>query len=112
GSGKPVSRNIIVGKSTSVAAVTPASATRNKPVTLKASLSANEANVPLANRKINFVINGKVVGTATTSSRGIASFNYQVPAISPLTTLPLEVRHAGDGQSAATVGRASITVTR
>lgn len=112
GAGKPVSRNLVVGKSTSVAAVTPASAIRNKLVTLKANLRALEVNAPLANRKINFVINGKVVGTATTSSRGIASFNYQVPASSPLTTLPLEVRYAGDGQSTATVGRASVTVTR
>ena len=112
GAGKPVSRNIVVGKSTSVVAVTPASATRNKPVTLKANLSANEVNTPLANRKLIFVINGKIVGTATTSSRGIASFTYNVPAKSPLTTLPLEVRYAGDGQSAAIVGRASITVIR
>ena len=112
GSGKPLSRNLVVGKSTSVAAVTPASAARNKSVTLKANLSALEVNAPLANRKLNFVINGKVVGTATTSSRGIANFTYKVPANSPLTTLPLEVRYAGDGQSTATIGRASLTVIR
>lgn len=111
-SGNPVARSIILGKASSVAAVTPASATRGKRITLRASLSANESNLPLANRKLSFVINGKVVGSATTSSRGIASFTYQVPARSPLTTLPLEVRYAGDGQSVASVGRASIAVIR
>jgi uncharacterized membrane protein len=111
-SGRLVSRNIIVGKSTSVAAITPASATRGKPLVLRANLSANETNVPLANRRLSFVINGKVVGTAMTSSRGVASFTHQVPATSPLATLQLEVRYAGDLLSNASVGRASITVVR
>jgi uncharacterized membrane protein len=110
--GNPVSRNIVLGKSTTVAAITPARAIRNKPVTLKANLRANDTNVALANRKLNFLINGKRVGSATTSNRGIASISYKIPANSPLTTLPIEVRYAGDTKNRGTIGRASITVIR
>jgi len=110
--GNPVSRNIVLGKSTTVAAITPARAIRNKPITLKANLRANDTNVALANRKLNFLINGKRVGNATTSNRGIASISYKIPANSPLTTLPIEVRYAGDNQNRGTIGRASITVIR
>lgn len=110
--GRPVSRNIVLGKSTTVAAITPARAIRNKPVTLKANLRANDTNVALSNRRLNFLINGKLVGSATTSNRGIARITYQIPANSPLTTLPIEVRYAGDSQNRGTIGRASITVIR
>jgi hypothetical protein len=110
--GKPVARNIVLGKSTTVAAITPARAIRNKPVTLKANLRANDTNVALTNRKLNFLINGKQVGSATTSNRGIASISYKIPANSPLTTLPIEVRYAGDTKNRGIIGRASITVIR
>lgn len=110
--GRPVSRNIMVGQATSVAAITPASGARGRPVVLRANLSAHETNVPLANRRLSFVINGRVVGSATTSSRGVASLTYQVPATSPVGTLQLEVRYAGDRSSTAAVGRASMTVVR
>lgn len=110
--GKPVARNIVLGKSTTVAAITPARAIRNKPVTLRANLRANDTNIALTNRKLNFLINGKQVGSASTSNRGIASISYKIPANSPLTTLPIEVRYAGDNQNRGTIGRASITVIR
>ena len=111
GGGKSVVRSIVVGKSTTVAAITPARAKKNQTVTLKASLRANEVNTPLANRKLDFVISGKPVGSATTSSRGMATITYQVPATTPVTTIPIEVRYLGDSQNSVAFGRASITVT-
>ena len=110
--GKPVARNIVLGKSTTVAAITPARAIRNKPVTLRANLRANDTNVALTNRKLNFLINGKTVGSATTSNSGIASISYKIPANSALSTLPIEVRFAGDSQNKGNIGRASLTVIR
>ena len=112
GTGNPVLRNIVLGKSTTVAAITPTIAIRNKKVTLKANLRANDTNVPLANRNINFLINGKVVGSAITSKKGIASTTYLIPANLKLTTLPIEVRYSGDSQNRRATGRSSITVVR
>jgi uncharacterized membrane protein len=112
GGGKSVVRSIVVGKSDTVAAITPARAKKNQAVTLKATLRAKEANIPLANRKLKFVIRGKTVGSATTSSRGITSMTYQVPATTPVTTIPIEVRYPGDTQNSAVVGRASLSVIR
>jgi len=111
GAGRSVVRSIVVGKSTTVAAITPTRAKKNQTVTLKASLRANEVNTPLLNRKLDFVISGKTVGSATTSSRGMATITYQVPGTTPVTTIPIEVRYLGDSQNSAAVGRASIIVT-
>jgi hypothetical protein len=62
-------------------------------------------------RKLSFLMSGKTVGSAPTSSMGIARMTHQLPATTPLATLPIEVHGFGETQSRAAVGQASITVT-
>jgi hypothetical protein len=58
-------------------------------------------------RKLSFLMSGKAAGSATTSS-----MTYQLPATTPLATLPMEVHVFGETQNSAAIGQASITATQ
>lgn len=105
----PAVRNLIIGKSPSVASVTPAAGRVGQRVKLTANLALSLQNTALAGKRLSFFVNGTNVGRATTDKNGVARTSIVIPAGTPRgDTIPVEVRYAGDGTSRGTVGRASI----
>lgn len=103
-------RNVVVGKGSSRAAVTPAAGKINQTVKLAASLRAEDMETPLANRELSLFVNSKSIAKAKTSAKGVAQFTYKIPAGMAGTKMPIEIRFAGDNENLSTVGRASLAV--
>lgn len=106
-------RSIIVGKSPSVAAMTPIIGRRGAKVDVVANLRLGIQNTALAGKSLSFFINGKNVGKATTDKFGVARTSITLNADpSAGNLLPVEVRYAGDTQSRSSVGRVSAYIAK
>ncbi|MGL4669016.1 MAG: hypothetical protein ACRCVG_00260 [Methanobacteriaceae archaeon] len=52
-------------------------------ITLTTKLSSN--NNILVNKKVNFYVNGKLIGSAKTNSKGLATLKYKIPSVAKYT---------------------------
>jgi hypothetical protein len=105
-------RNVVVGKATTRAAISPSRARVGKKATFTASLRSEDMNVALPGKTLVLSIGGKAVAKATTDKNGVAKLAWRVPANMTHSEMPIEIQYAGDGNNLSTVGRAKLYITR
>ncbi len=82
-------------------------------VTLKATLKRTVGGAALSGASVTYSVDGTSVGTATTSSAGVASFLYVIPAGDAVgSSHPLTAAFAGDSSDNASSSSAALTVTK
>lgn len=107
--GSPVAlRSVIVGKSQTTVALTPVVARSGQMVTLSANLRLAAQNTPLSGKSVSFFMNGRLVAKAVTDRNGVARSRMAMAS----TTMPIEVRYAGDTRTLRSVSRATAFVWR
>lgn len=100
-------RSLIVGKSRTIAALTPAIGRTGQRVNLTANLRLGVQNTPLAKKAVSFMLNGTVVARATTDASGIARTSIVMRPNATGTSTQIEVRYGGDSRTTGSVGRVS-----
>lgn len=109
--------NVTVYQGTSLAVNTVTEATYSDTATLSATLSDLQGK-PLANRSIQFSVNGETVGSASTNAQGVAVLSYVVTQGVPtnMEEAVYEVRAVFERDdithTGASEGKGSITVNR
>ncbi len=83
---------------------------RGQTITLQATLRQSLDNAPIGGRALNFLINGTLVGTATTNSGGTATLSYTVPLTLALGNQTLRVEFAGDSTYADSAATNTLSV--
>jgi hypothetical protein len=100
-------RSLIVGKSSTIAAVTPPIGRTGQRVNLTANLRLGVQNTPLAKKVVSFIHNGAVVARATTDASGIARTSIVMGPSATGGNTQIEVRYGGDASTTGSVGRVS-----
>ncbi len=100
-------------KANTMLAVSAVSGTPGQTITLKATLKRTTGGMALAGESINFSVDGASVGSATTSSGGVAILTYVIPAGDAIgSTHPITAAFAGDANNNASSGSGSLTIVK
>ena len=103
-------RNLVSGRSATVAAVTPSRIKPGKSAKIAASISSLETNRPLANADVTLWVAGKSVAKGRTTPNGTVRFDYQAAKSLQASKLNIEVRYAGDTRNLPAAAKATIFV--
>lgn len=87
------SAKMVVNKLKSVISLNSIKGNYGQTITLTTKLTSN--GKILANKKVNFYANGKLIGTATTNKDGIAKLKYKIPSVAKYT---IKTVFIGDSQ--------------
>ena len=93
--------NLMVGLLPTSVVVNPVSGDKGDKVTLTATLTDTHNSVPVANELVNFSVNGVSVGSGTTNSLGVATYQYTITQTSG--TYLVNATFAGDSTYATSM---------
>jgi hypothetical protein len=95
---------------TLIASTPDRSGSRGGNVTLTARLVQSGTFAKLAGKTLTFSIGGTVIGSATTSTDGLATLTYAIPADAAVGTTKVAVSFAGDTFYAPSAGSINLTI--
>ena len=104
---------LTVAKASTTLSVSAVTGSPGQTTTLKATLKRTIGGTAVAGETISLFVDGTAVGTAVTTSAGLASLSYVIPAGDAVGgSHPVAASFAGDGSNGASTGKSTLTVSK